>query len=57
MTLDDGKYGVLELRYINPGFEKMMEEIVKTIDKIWSNKFTLFKFWCIKNAEDPSKSK
>jgi hypothetical protein len=28
IDLTDGKYGVLKLRYINPGFEKIIEQIV-----------------------------
>jgi hypothetical protein len=57
VELSDGKYAVLELRYINPGFEGIMLEIVQVLDRIWANKFNIFKFWCIKNAENPAKAK
>ena len=30
---------------------------MEILGKIWSNQFNLFKFWCIKNAEDPSVAK
>jgi hypothetical protein len=57
VELSDGNYTVLELRYINPGFEGIMLEIVQVLDRIWANKFNIFKFWCIKNAENPAIAK
>ena len=48
---------MLELSYIVPNFEYILESCFEALDKIWPNKYNIFKFWCIKHAENPRKAR
>jgi hypothetical protein len=52
----DGKTALLSLSFIVPNFSDLISTILNCISKIWSNKFSLLKFWCIKYAENPEKA-
>lgn len=56
-TLDGTNTALLELRYLIPNFEGILEACFESLATIWPNQYNILKFWCIKHAENPSKSR